>query len=191
MKKMRFAKTVLFAAVLVFLGRGELAAARYLSPEPMLQDPNWVARQASRGNPAPTYAYALNNPVRFTDPNGREVQNLSSSSVVVKLEDGNSYIVLPPGETFHGPQDAVYSSDGSVYKTFGNGADLGASVIVNANGSVTVFPNPGEALPTAAANLAGPFSVGDPFIKKHDWLPRSDAQSLIDHANRNSTCGGL
>lgn len=185
----RITRVALLVAV-VPLGYGSVASARYLSPEPMLQNPRWVASQASKGFEVPTYGYAQNNPVRFTDPTGREVQNLSASAVVVKVEDGNSYIVLPPGETYHGRQDAVYSGNGEIYKTFGNGADPGGSVIVNPDGSVTVFPNPGERFPASAANSAGPFSVGDPSIKKWEWMPRNDAQSLINNANRNSVCGG-
>lgn len=42
----------------------------YLSPEPMLQDPKWVRDEASDGFSAPTYAYARNNPLRYTDPTG-------------------------------------------------------------------------------------------------------------------------
>lgn len=88
MRKTNFTRTALFAAVLVFLGRGEPAAARYLSPEPMLQDPNWVAQQASRGNSAPTYAYARNNPVAKTDPTGKwpvDIPEPACLSVAVAL----------------------------------------------------------------------------------------------------------
>lgn len=36
----------------------------YLSPEPMLQSPAYIAAMAWQGMPVPTYAYALNNPLR-------------------------------------------------------------------------------------------------------------------------------
>lgn len=39
---------------------------RYLSPEPMLQEPGWVLAEASGGYAVPTYAYARNNPLAYT-----------------------------------------------------------------------------------------------------------------------------
>lgn len=59
----------------------EAATGRYLSPEPLLQSPNWVREQARDGYSAPTYAYARNNPVRYTDPNGLQTMDTYSNCV--------------------------------------------------------------------------------------------------------------
>lgn len=42
----------------------------YLSPEPLLQSPSFVRLMAQGGISLPTYSYAANNPLRFTDPTG-------------------------------------------------------------------------------------------------------------------------
>ncbi|MDP2269893.1 MAG: RHS repeat-associated core domain-containing protein [Archangium sp.] len=43
---------------------------QYLSPEPLLQAPTFVKEEALDGFSVPTYGYARNNPLRFTDPDG-------------------------------------------------------------------------------------------------------------------------
>ena len=49
---------------------GAQGVCRYLSPEPMLQSPNWVKGEALDGQAVPVYAYGANNPIRNTDPTG-------------------------------------------------------------------------------------------------------------------------
>ena len=51
----------------------EPQTGRYLSPEPLLQNPRWVARQLQRGRQVPGYSYALNNPITNIDRDGLQV----------------------------------------------------------------------------------------------------------------------
>ncbi len=46
------------------------SVGRYLSPDPILLDPEAVVSAAAAGMSTPAYAYANNNPIVFTDPNG-------------------------------------------------------------------------------------------------------------------------
>ena len=43
---------------------------RYLQPEPMMQEPEFIRGRASVGTSTNAYAYASNNPLAFVDPNG-------------------------------------------------------------------------------------------------------------------------
>jgi len=50
--------------------RSTSGLSQYLSPEPLLQSPTYAKMMAQLGQSTPTYAYALNNPLRYTDEDG-------------------------------------------------------------------------------------------------------------------------
>lgn len=45
-------------------------SSQYLSPEPMVQSPDYLARMAQNGYSVSTYAYALDNPLGYLDRDG-------------------------------------------------------------------------------------------------------------------------
>lgn len=47
------------------------------------------------------YHYAGNNPVKYTDPDGRKVFNKSNEYVLVRTED-SGYVILTPNSTYDG-----------------------------------------------------------------------------------------
>jgi hypothetical protein len=50
--------------------RFAVGSRKYLSPEPLLQSPDWVASQLRSGRQVAVYAYAFNNPIGVVDPTG-------------------------------------------------------------------------------------------------------------------------
>ena len=51
--------------------RFTVGSRKYLSPEPLLQSPDWVMSELQSGYQVPAYSYARNNPVMVVDPNGK------------------------------------------------------------------------------------------------------------------------
>ena len=60
--------------------RFAVGSRKYLSPEPLLQNPNWVASQLRSGRQVPSYSYALNNPVRYADRDGLRVELMDAEA---------------------------------------------------------------------------------------------------------------
>lgn len=147
----------------------------YLSPEPLLQSPTWVASRLRSGVQTPSYSYAANNPVYFVDPDGLDVTNGTGRTMWVKPEDSSEPVELPPGGTFPGPQDGFTHPDrpGEVFKTVDNqDAQCGP------NQKVSTAPNPAirnQSVKTLKSNwgqsLKGGWKKPD-FAQKHpDWAP--------------------
>ena len=107
---------------------------RYLAPEPMMQNPKFLARQAMQGHGVNAYAYAMNNPLRYTDRNGLWPMPWEPGKLCVsascKPRDTNSCRDLPENSPKQGnsgelknlpapgtcsDSDAVYMDSG-VYK---------------------------------------------------------------------------
>lgn len=159
-------KHLKFGLLIVFVGGS--AWARYLQPEPLLQNPRYVQYMAYQGHSVPAYSYALNNPIRWVDLNGLDVTNNWSAPIWVKPEnDGDPLVQLPPGKTFTGPQDGFThpGRPGRVFKT-PNGTDA----VCNSDGSVSTSPHSASDIPKW---LAGQFTGGwkdFSFNNQHpDW----------------------
>lgn len=127
----------------------------YLSPEPLLQNPNWVASQLEMGRQVPAYAYALNNPIANVDRNG--------------LAPGAGAI---PFFTPWSPVAAAATTGwGAAAVSVGAtaaGAALVGGVFAAAANDIGTFPDPGAGIPTSS--LDGPIPWSGPLP-----MPMTDA----------------
>ena len=64
--------------------------SQYLSPEPLLQSPDFVSAMAQEGMSTQTYAYALNNPIRYVDRNGLCVSGAGVDTALCLLYAGEA-----------------------------------------------------------------------------------------------------
>ncbi len=164
---------------------------RYIQPEPMLQNARYVARKGRSGRSLAIFSYAGNNPVRWFDATGLDVQNNSSDGVWIAGEQGEQYY-LAPGDTYYGPQDGVYTPDG-VFKT-----NNGVNAVINPDGTVSSFGGPAASQAAQAAGESGvagalPARAGDKFggPKDSSFLPRNPNWPANPASNQSSgsKCG--
>lgn len=72
------------------------STGRYLSPEPLLQNPTYVRRMAQSGLSVPVYSYAANNPIRNTDPTGLYVSGQPYPETPTEAAATAAVLAYPP-----------------------------------------------------------------------------------------------
>jgi len=99
---------------------GENIIGRFLSPDPVLQDPS----NAQNYN---KYSYVLNNPLKFTDPSGYVMQPISHRINVFDLLDQNRSLNLDREahwQAMHGGGDETYAFLSVLCGGGGGGGDM-------------------------------------------------------------------
>ncbi|WP_395847605.1 RHS repeat-associated core domain-containing protein [Cystobacter fuscus] len=118
---------------------------RYLQPEPLLQYPEWVA---------PAYAYALNNPLHYTDPDGRQAVPLPvpPPPLIPSIRPPHPVIVIPLAiclgikrcrEFLEKPLDAWDPSDSESDEEYAPKTEEELLDMINECGSVKQHPDCG------------------------------------------------
>jgi hypothetical protein len=77
------------------------------------------------------------NPLKYTDPDGKIVTNKTQHAIVVRTEDGD-YLLLGPGAIYFGKVDGVLTQDGKTYKISDHEAsplDINIEVTQNEEGN--------------------------------------------------------
>ncbi|MEW5741186.1 MAG: hypothetical protein AB1938_19845 [Myxococcota bacterium] len=118
---------------------------RNLSLEPYLQKPGYASAMAARGIQVPSYAYAANNPLRYSDPTGREVNIYGTSARASDARMELISLAVTPGTV--GAQTQALIADPSFKVDVFTDVDL-----VVETGGITLHPE-GLTLPTTSGAM--------------------------------------
>lgn len=69
-----------------------MSKCSYLSPEPLLQDPNWVRRELKAGHQVLPYGYARNNPARYVDADRFPTLSQAAIEAWLLLQQGGAAV---------------------------------------------------------------------------------------------------
>jgi RHS repeat-associated protein len=129
------------------------ATGRYLSPEPLLQDPRWVRRMAKRGMSVPTYAYAYNNPVMYIDPTGLNGEAALGRLLLGLVGLGRFSGFLPSGGIL--PVESATLGDGTISGNVQGKAQQSCPFGCGPGGQVFLPPLPNAGAGTGTGTGAG------------------------------------
>jgi hypothetical protein len=131
---------------------------------------------AQSGLSVPTYAYALNNPLRYVDRSGLDVTNNTDRPLWVKPGPPDLPLVeLPPGQTYAGDQDGFTdpTRPGRFYKTVN-----GVNACINTKGDIDWSTDAKSPWWNQVKQLLGQLTLGGlkdaSFTVDHrhpDWRP--------------------
>jgi hypothetical protein len=93
--------------------RSAAGLSQYLSPEPLLQSPSYLKGMAEKGMSVPTYAYAANNPIKYTDPDGRCIFTGFDTLVCISAADAALIAAAAVGITAAGATVVANSQSSS------------------------------------------------------------------------------
>jgi RHS repeat-associated protein len=131
----------------------DASTGRYLQPEPLLQNPMYLRDMAAMGFQVPTYAYALNNPYLYADPNGLWV-------VGVGISGAGHAMFLGAEVNFHVTLDGTGKMAVMITPAARVGPNISLGVSLNLIASKAPTVNDLGGWGVGAQADCGPFSVG-------------------------------
>lgn len=148
----------------------EPTSGRYLSPEPLLQSAKWVAAQLRLGRQVPSYSYALNNPLRNSDPTGLFVPEGFSPQQLAAFNRS----IQELRRNLEGT--SVYRAPGTRQRSRWEGVSYGGDVCRSR------FRSLGQDVDGLLTNGSGPIVRLDPFTPLNGYVNPFDGTIYLNPA---------